>query len=83
MNTKINPLLVCATLFAGSSGLAIRASDALTAPLSTAAALGASAKLTLGEVRKIDPEQGNLTIKHGPIENHQMPRMTMVFKALF
>ena len=57
------------------------ACDAQNAPVSTTAAPGASAKLTLGEVRRIDTEQGKLTIKHGPIENLQMPGMTMVFKA--
>ena len=81
MNAKFNALLVTATLLAGNSGLAMAASDAPTAPLSVTATLGASAKLTLGEVRKIDTEQGKLTIKHEAIENLQMPGMTMVFKA--
>jgi Cu/Ag efflux protein CusF len=57
------------------------ACDAQNAPVSTTAAPGASAKLTLGEVRRIDTEQGKLTIKHEAIENLQMPGMTMVFKA--
>ena len=81
MNKKISAWLAVAALLAGSSGLAMAASDAPAAPLSANAALDASAKLTLGEVRKIDTEQGKLTIKHGPIENLQMPGMTMVFKA--
>ena len=58
------------------------ACDAQNAPVSTTAAPGASAKLTLGEVRRIDTEQGKLTIKHEAIENLQMPGMTMVFKVL-
>ena len=84
MNAKFNALLVAATLLAGSSGLAMAASDAPaapTAPVSATAAPSVSAKLTLGEVRKIDTEQGKLTIKHEAIENLQMPGMTMVFKA--
>ena len=81
MNTRINAVLVCAVLLAGNSGLAIAASDAPVAPLSATSVSSASAKLTSGEVRKIDTEQGKLTIKHGPIENLQMPGMTMVFKA--
>ena len=81
MNTKINTLLVAAALFAGSSGLAMAASDAQTAPSSATATPAVSTGLTSGEVRKIDTEQGKLTIKHGPIENLQMPGMTMVFKA--
>jgi Cu/Ag efflux protein CusF len=34
-----------------------------------------------GEVRKIDKEQGKLTLKHGPLPNLDMPGMTMVFKV--
>lgn len=81
MKTKINALLVAAALFAGSSGLAMAASDAQTASLSATATPAVSTKLTSGEVRKIDTAQGKLTIKHEAIENLQMPGMTMVFKA--
>ena len=35
--------------------------------------------MTAGEVRKVDTEQGKITIKHGPIANLEMPPMTMVF----
>ena len=34
-----------------------------------------------GEVRKVDKEQGKVTLKHGPIENLGMPGMTMIFKV--
>ena len=81
MKTKINALLFTAVLFAGSSRLAMAASDAPTAPLRATTPAGTSAKLTAGEVRKIDIEHGKLTIKHEPIENLEMPGMTMVFKA--
>ena len=81
MKTKINPLLVAVALFAGSTTLAMAASHVQSAPLGATAAPAVTTKLTLGEVRKIDTEQGKLTIKHGPIENLQMPGMTMVFKA--
>ena len=37
--------------------------------------------MTPGEVRKIDKEAGKLTLKHGKIENLDMPGMTMVFKV--
>lgn len=33
-----------------------------------------------GEVRKIDKEQGKITLKHGELQNLGMPSMTMVFK---
>lgn len=38
------------------------ASDAKTSPLSETAILAVSAKLTSGEVRKVDTQQGKLTI---------------------
>jgi len=34
-----------------------------------------------GEVRKVDKEQGKVTLRHGPIANLDMPAMTMVFKV--
>ena len=35
--------------------------------------------LTEGEVRKVDLAARKITIKHGPIENLEMPGMTMAF----
>lgn len=37
--------------------------------------------LSQGEVKKVDAEQGKMTIKHGPLENLGMPSMTMVFRV--
>ncbi|MBN9529832.1 MAG: copper-binding protein [Alphaproteobacteria bacterium] len=34
-----------------------------------------------GEVRKIDREQGKITLKHGPIAGMDMPGMTMIFRV--
>ncbi|MBZ0105469.1 MAG: copper-binding protein [Sulfuricella denitrificans] len=34
-----------------------------------------------GEIRKVDPAAGKLTIRHGPLENLGMPGMTMVFRV--
>lgn len=34
-----------------------------------------------GEVRKVDPATGRVTLKHGPIEALGMPGMTMVFRV--
>lgn len=39
----------------------------------------ASAPTSEGEVRKVDKEQGKITLRHGPIPNLDMPNMTMVF----
>jgi Cu(I)/Ag(I) efflux system protein CusF len=37
--------------------------------------------LTNGEVRKVDVAAKKITIKHGPIQNLDMPAMTMVFQV--
>jgi Cu/Ag efflux protein CusF len=37
--------------------------------------------LTDGEVRKVDKETRKITLKHGPIQNLDMPAMTMVFQV--
>lgn len=42
----------------------------------------AAAPTADGEVRKVDKEQGKVTLKHGPLTNLDMPAMTMVFKVL-
>ena len=37
--------------------------------------------LTDGEIRKIDKENGKITIKHGEIKHMDMPPMSMVFNV--
>jgi len=55
------------------------------AAIAVLAVLGASAapaqpmEMTEGEVRRIDKEQGKMSIRHGPLVNLDMPAMTMVF----
>lgn len=39
----------------------------------------ATQPMSTGEVKKIDKEQGKITIKHGELNNLGMPPMTMVF----
>ena len=39
------------------------------------------ASLTDGEIRKVDLDNGKVTIKHGDIKHLDMPGMTMVFTA--
>ena len=46
-----------------------------------AAYTSAAPTTTEGEVRKVDKEQGKVTLKHESIENLGMPGMTMVFKV--
>ena len=40
----------------------------------------AHAATTAGVVRKVDKDQGKITIQHGELENLGMPAMTMVFR---
>lgn len=45
-------------------------------------ALGAAAQspsMARGEVRKLDPETGKITLQHGAIAQLEMPAMTMAF----
>lgn len=65
-----------AALFLLSLGAA--AQPATPAP---PAAASAAAPMTDGEVRKIDRSTGKLTLRHGRIENLDMPGMTMVFRV--
>lgn len=38
--------------------------------------------LSEGEVRKVDAQQGKVTLRHGPLSNLDMPSMTMVFAVM-
>ena len=67
-------------------GLAVAfGAHAQTAPASAADHAAhhatAAAPAADGEVRKVDKEQGKVTLKHGPLANLDMPGMTMVFKV--
>lgn len=50
-----------------------------TSSASTSSATGTN--MVDGEVRKIDKEQGKVTIKHAELTNLDMPAMTMVFQV--
>ena len=52
--------------------------------ISPAAQHGKSAQsraMTQGEVRKVDKDARRITIRHEPLENLDMPAMTMVFRV--
>ena len=77
---KTQAVILAAALGALTPWLA----TAATAPLPAAAvpaAPAAASGYTDGELKKIDTEQGKITLKHGPIDNLGMPGMTMVFRA--
>ena len=75
-------LAVTAVVLTASAYAQSNASDQSSHhPAATAASTSAAPTTTEGEVRKVDKEQGKVTLKHGPIENLGMPGMTMVFKV--
>lgn len=43
-------------------------------------AAGSNHDMSDGVVRKIDKENGKITLKHGEIKNLNMPGMTMIFR---
>jgi Cu/Ag efflux protein CusF len=53
---------------------------AFALPLAGAGAAAAQ-DLTAGQVRKIDTEQGKITLRHEAIKNLDMDSMTMVFRV--
>lgn len=74
INITIVAAAVLAAVISGGAFAAAEHHGAAT-PVASASAL------TAGEVRKVDVEQGKVTIRHEPIANLDMPAMTMVFRA--
>lgn len=70
-------VLLATALVFGTSALAQADHTAHAAP----AASAATSTWVDGEVRKVDTEQGRLTLRHGPIPNLGMGNMTMVFRV--
>ena len=75
MNTQMKTLLAGISL-ALLTPLAALADDAHHKKATAAAG---TADMTDAEVRKIDMEDGKVTLKHAEIKNLDMPGMTMVF----
>ena len=74
--------LLAACILAAALPLAAQTSpppDAQHSQHHDSSASPAPAAMTLGEVRKTDPVQGKITLRHGPIPHLNMPAMTMVF----
>ena len=61
--------------------LTVFAHEGMTHDAPATAAAAADISATQGEVRKINQEQGTITLRHGDIKNLGMPGMTMVFVA--
>lgn len=76
---KLIPLVIAAALV-GSWASVSFAAESANAPSESPVAVSQGAA-TRAEVKKIDAEQGKITLKHGPIDNLGMPGMTMVFRV--
>ncbi|MDC7715064.1 copper-binding protein [Vogesella sp. LYT5W] len=74
-------MTIRALILASAMGLATLSPFAQATQTPVATTNSNMAMLTDGEVRKIDPTAGKITIKHGPIVHMDMPGMTMVFTA--
>lgn len=70
---------VLAAAFVSSPAWAEDAHHAHASDTTSAATGGFAANE--GEIRKVDKEQGKLTIKHGPLPEVDMSGMTMVFRV--
>lgn len=77
MKSKLN-LVVAAGALMLALGSAYAAQDQAQ---QVAGGAAASTAMTAGEVRKVDADQGKVTLKHEPIANLDMPAMTMVFRV--
>ena len=76
MNT-IQRLLTISALAMGAA-LPL-AGHAQVSPNSGQTSAPTPASMTDGEVKKVDLDNGKITLKHGDIKNLDMPGMTMVF----
>ncbi len=76
-------ILIAAIAFAASAASlpALAANDHGSHGSHAAKAAGAATEMTDGEIRKVDKENGKLTIKHAEIKSLDMPGMTMVFQV--
>ena len=54
---------------------------AVAAIVAASGTLAQTAPQSDGEVRKVDREQGKVMLRHGPLQNLDMPAMTMVFRV--
>ena len=78
---KLYSLIAVASLTLSCTAFAQTSTADHAAHHPPAVSAAAVAPTSDGEVRKVDKEQGNVTLKHGPIANLDMPSMTMVFKV--
>lgn len=79
---KRTTLILAATAFSLSAlPLGAQTTDHSAHHPEPAKAAPAGAPMTDGEVRRVDLETKKITLRHGAIENLDMPPMTMVFQV--
>lgn len=81
MNSRKNAIVAAGVLAIGLASGAYTPGAQAQAVAAAPAAAAAASTMTAGEVRKVDVDQGKVTIKHDAIANLDMPAMTMVFRA--
>lgn len=74
-------LIVVSAVLAGVFVAPAFAGDDMAGMKMSAPSASTKSALTDAEVKKVDPETGMVTLKHGALENVGMPPMTMAFKA--
>ena len=73
--------VVFATLAAFVPPAALAQGDSPGRPSPAGAEARQAAGFVDGEVRRVDKEQGKLTLRHGPIPALDMPNMSMVYRV--
>ena len=73
--------LMLSVLAAAAFSIPVLAQQTEHASHHGAAQIAQAGTLAEGEVRKVDKDAQKITLKHGPIQNLDMPPMTMVFKV--
>jgi Cu(I)/Ag(I) efflux system protein CusF len=78
---KFTHIITIATFASAAFAVSAQTAPASAADHSAHHPAAAATPQSDGEVRKVDKEQGKLTLRHGPLANLEMPPMTMVFRA--
>jgi len=81
---KMNQLIATAAAALATGAFAVpafAAGDMSGMEMSSGGAAESGTALTDAEVKKVDAASGKITLKHGALENVDMPSMTMAFKA--
>ena len=83
MKTQLHTLIAAIAFAAASAASlpALAANDHGSHGSHVAKGADAATEMTDGEIRKVDKENGKLTIKHAEIKSLDMPGMTMVFQV--